>query len=296
MRALFRHGFVPAVLAGALASLVFREELEVLLRARGVRLDGASCVLLGLIALVWVAEQLFPARRDWNVGLLARGPGLGRDLLYLFVVTQFSALAIALSLNPLKDALKASGYGLDLPHLWPTGAPFVAKAGLAFFLVEFASYWLHRAAHRVPLLWQFHSTHHVITQVTGLKALRTHPVENAVFAVVRHLPLLLLGAGASEVVTATTLGGMLGILAHANVDVATGPLGLVVNYPNYHAVHHSCVLEESNSNYGCHTVLFDRIFGTFRSGASHPITPGIEPVGARSLWRELFWPFYHRMS
>lgn len=296
MRALFRHLFIPVLLAAALTSLVFREELDVRLQLLGVRLDGASCVLLTLIWVVWLAEQLVPARADWNAKFFSKEPGLGRDLLYLLVVTQFSALFITLLMNPVKDTLKGVGFGFDVVHLWPSGAPFAAKVALAFFFVEFASYWLHRAAHRVPLLWQFHSTHHVITQVTGLKALRTHPVENAVFAVVRHLPLLLLGAGVSEVVAATTLGGMLGILAHANVDVATGPLGLVVNYPSYHAVHHSCVVEESNSNYGCHTVLFDRVFGTFRAGVSHPLTVGVDPVGPRSLWRELFWPFYRRVS
>ncbi|MFT3710949.1 MAG: sterol desaturase family protein [Archangium sp.] len=293
---LFHVLFVPLLLTAAITAWALREEGQAQLTARGVRLDFASCVLLSLIALIWLAEQRFPARREWNVGLLSTQPGLGRDLLYLFFITQFSALFITLTSTPVKARLAEAGFGFDVPHLWPTTAPFAARVLLAFFIVEFFSYWLHRAAHRVPLLWQFHSTHHVITRVTGLKALHTHPVENVFFYLVRHLPLLLIGAGADEVLSATTFGGMLGILAHANIEVSTRGLGWVVNFPSYHAVHHSAVLAESNSNYGCHTVLFDRLFGTFREAPVEPLTVGVAPVGARSLWQSLIWPFYRRVS
>jgi sterol desaturase/sphingolipid hydroxylase (fatty acid hydroxylase superfamily) len=296
MQRAFHFLFVPLLLTACVTAWAFRAEGQAALTARAVRLDFASCVLLSLIALIWLAEQLFPARREWNVGLFANEPGLGRDLLYLFFITQFSALFITLTSTPLKAALTEHGFGFDTPHLWPTAAPFAAKVALAFFVVEFFSYWLHRAAHRVPLLWQFHSTHHVITHVTGLKALHTHPVENVFFYLVRHLPLLLVGAGADEVIAATTLGGMLGILAHANISVSTRGLGLVVNFPSYHAVHHSAVLAESNSNFGCHTVVFDRLFGTFREAPHEPLQVGVSPVGPRSLWRSLIWPFYRRVS
>lgn len=296
MPRVFHFLFVPVVLSAAVLTFVFRAEAQAELTARGVRLDFASCVLLSLITIIWLAEQIFPARREWNVGLLAPEPGLGRDLLYLFFITQFSTVLITLTSNVLKPRLAEHGFGFDTPRFWPTAAPFAAKVLLAFFAVEFFSYWLHRAAHRFPLLWQFHSTHHVITHVTGLKALHTHPVENVFFYVVRHLPLMLVGAGADEVITATTFGGMLGLLAHANISVSTRGLGLLVNFPSYHAVHHSAVIAESNSNFGCHTVLFDRLFGTFREAPVEPLTVGVAPVGPRSLWRSLIWPFYRRVS
>lgn len=295
MRTLVKYGFVPVVLLAAVGSIVFRAEGLQLLTDRGVRLDYASCVLLSVILFIWLAERFFPADAASNGHLFSPEPGgLRRDLVFLFFITQFSALLITFASSWLKPALSAQGFGFDLPHLWPVEAPFALKVALAFFVVEFFSYWFHRAAHRVPLLWQFHSTHHVITQLNGLKALRTHPVDNVFFYVVRVVPLMLVGAGADEVITATTLGAMLSILAHANVEVSERGLGLLVNLPGYHAVHHSAELVESNSNFGCHTIVFDRLFGTFRP--SKPVVIGVHPVGPRSFWRELVWPFYRKVS
>lgn len=294
--ALIRHGLMPALLVAVGLAWGTREAL-----GRALRMDAASVIFLGLLLLVSLAEHFWPANPAWNYHLL-RDPErgwsrLGRDLLYLFFVTQLSALLVNAVAARLQALVGGWGYGWGRPGLlpWPSAAPAVVRVALAFLLVEFCSYWLHRAAHAWPLLWQFHSTHHVVTALNGLAALRTHPVENACFHVVRHLPLLLLGAGADDVVTATWLGGALGILAHANLAVAEGPLGLVVNFPRYHAFHHSADLAESNTNFGCHTVLWDRLFGTFRCSAGAPAEVGVAPVGVRTLWQELGWPLYRRV-
>lgn len=291
--ALVHHLLVPAVLVLCVTSWILRTEGQQLLTTHAVRLDYASCVLLSLIFSLFLLERLYPARAAWNGHLFSvEGGGLRRDLVYLFVITQFSALLI----NVAATRLKTLGLGFDRPSaFWPGHAPFAVKVVLAFFLVELFSYWLHRAAHRFPLLWQFHSTHHVITQLSGLKALRTHPVENVAFYFARNVPLMLLGAGVEEVLAATTFGAILGILAHANLDVSERGLGLLVNLPGYHAVHHSAELAESNSNFGCHTIAWDRLFGTFRQAAFATLVVGVHPVGTRSIWRELAWPFYRRV-
>ncbi len=294
---MIRYGFVPLVLLASIASIVFRDEGRRALVERGVRVDYASCVLLGLIFFIWLIERLWPADEKSNGHLFSPEPGgLRRDLVFLFFITQFSALLIAFATRWLTPALAGQGFGFDLPHVWPSAAPFGLKVALAFFVVEFFSYWFHRAAHRVPLLWQFHSTHHVITQLNGLKALRTHPVDNVLFYVVRTVPLMLVGAGVDEVVTATTFGAVLGILAHANVSVSERGLGLLVNMPGYHALHHSPELEQSHSNFGCHTIVWDRIFGTFKPSSKVKLPVGVHPVGTRSIWRELVSPFYKRVN
>lgn len=286
---LVHFAFVPVVIAAALASIVFRAEGRAW--AVGTGIDWASVVLLSLIFFIWLIERIWPANAASNGHLFGPEPGgLRRDLVYLFFVTQLSALLIATTVAPLEWAgLRFEGTS----GVWPVRAPFALKVTLAFFVVEFFSYWLHRAAHRFPVLWQFHSTHHVITQLNGLKALRTHPVENLMFYVVRTVPLMLLGAGLDEVSTATLFGAVLGVLSHANVSVSERGLGLLVNLPGYHAVHHSPELSESNSNFGCHTILWDRVFGTFH--APTPALVGVHPVGTRSMWRELAWPFYRKV-
>jgi len=179
--------------------------------------------------------------------------------------------------------------------LWPASLPFAARVALVFLIVELFSYWYHRAAHRFAFLWGFHSTHHVLTVVTGLKALRTHPIDNALFYIPRTLPLVFIGAGAEELLAATWFGCVLGILSHANIDVQDGGLGWFVNLPRFHLVHHSSNLEESNSNFGCHTVLWDRVFGTFRASKGEALI-GVTPVRVRTLWQELIWPFYRSVE
>ena len=281
-RRLFRHLFVPALLVFSLQPWL------VPARARGAAI--AMALLLSMLG-IWMAEQLCPRNPDWNANLLSDGGRgwrrLGRDCLYLFGITQLTAYLLG-AVEPLLRSTVALGH---FGALWPTGAAFPLKVLLAFFAVELCSYWIHRAAHRFRLLWQFHSTHHFVTELNGLKSVRTHPVDNLVFYVCRTLPLLALGAGAEELVAATYFGGVLGILAHANLDVSDRWLGWVLNFPQVHAVHHSAELEQSNSNFGCHTVLWDRVFRTYRDPPA-ALVLGVKPVGPRSLWQELAWPFY----
>ena len=278
--AIFRHAFVPTLLALALGGCWQRGLAERLVKSWSLGIDFVTFALLVAIPIIWLAEQLYPAEPDWNYRLLTSGARgwsrFARDLFYLVYVTLLSALLIKLTASGVHAVVGMPGRLGALVLLWPTGASWPVRVALAFFGVELCSYWLHRAAHLWPILWQFHSTHHVVTELGGLKSLRTHPVDNVLFYVVRTLPLML--------------------LAHANLRLTPGPLGLVVNFPQYHQVHHSADLAESNSNFGCHTVLWDRVFRTFRAKARGPLRIGVHPIGVRSLWQELAWPFYRPVS
>lgn len=296
LRAAFRWGFVPALLLASMASWFFHAAIDRLLIARGSHLDAITAIFLLTLLTIWVAEQIFPARADWNYRLTSVEHAsdwgrLGRDLLYLFVVTQLTALLIKFTAAHVTPTLNAIGIG---HALWPTTAPLPLKVLLAFLLIEFLSYWTHRASHAAPFIWRFHSTHHVITEMNGLKSMRVHPVDNAFFYLARSVPLMLLGAGTEELLTVTYFGSILGVLSHANISVREGWLGWFVNFPRFHEVHHSVVVAEANANFGCHTVIWDRVFGTFRQGALEPLVVGVLPSEPRSIWRELVGPFYRR--
>ena len=49
--------------------------------------------------------------------------------------------------------------------------------GLVFVLSDLVGYFVHRAMHRVPMLWRFHKLHHEATQLSWLDAWRQHPVD-----------------------------------------------------------------------------------------------------------------------
>jgi sterol desaturase/sphingolipid hydroxylase (fatty acid hydroxylase superfamily) len=290
---LVRVAFVPALLAFAISPWLRWAPSSGWQLVSTTSTAATAPVLLTAMFVVWMVEQLYPANPTWNVRPVTDGleglSKLGRDLIYLFGVAQLSALVVG-AIDPF---LRAHVPSLGL---WPTAAPFAVRVALAFFLAELLAYWVHRAAHRFRPLWQFHSTHHVITELNGLKSVRTHPVDNLLFYVGRITPLIVLGAGLDELLAAIYLGGFLGILAHANVNVSDRVLGLLVNFPQVHAVHHSADVAESNCNFGCHTVLWDLVFRTFRHAPQPGLQLGVAPVGPRTLWQELAWPFYRWVS
>jgi sterol desaturase/sphingolipid hydroxylase (fatty acid hydroxylase superfamily) len=293
--------FVPFVLVSATVPWLFPEMLGRASQGAPVASNPMPFVLTMMMLIIWMAEQLYPENPSWNPRPITDGAKawsrLGRDLFYVFGVSLVSAFLIQAIAQRLGSSIEGYGLGFGGARgVWPNQAPGAIRILGAFLLVEFGSYWLHRAAHRFDLLWRFHSTHHVIVELNALKAWRTHPIDNVFFYLIRTLPLMLLGVSLDEVVTVTCLGGILGIVSHANVKVSNPVLGLVVNLPSYHSVHHSSDPAESRLNFGCHTVLWDRIFGTFRRAPKLPLELGVYPVGRRSLWQELAWPFYHSMD
>lgn len=265
MRALFRRLFVPALLVGAVTAWWFQVP--------------SWKVFLGTLAVIFFAEQLFPARREWNYGSGVRAvQRFSRDFFYVMVVTQVSVLLIAF----VSKQLEAVVTPLSSWPVTPLSVP------LAFLVMELCNYLFHRAAHHVPVLWRFHATHHVITELTGVKALRTHPIDNVFFHVVRTVPLMLLGAPADDIVSAIYFGAVLGVLSHANLDLAPGVLGWFINFPRFHAVHHALDARQAQKNFGCHTVLWDRVFRTFDDGSNQPERLGVVRETPRSVWRELY--------
>jgi sterol desaturase/sphingolipid hydroxylase (fatty acid hydroxylase superfamily) len=263
VKQLFRHLFVPTLLIAAGLAWWFHV--------------ASWKVFIATLAVIFIAEQIFPARREWNYGSGVQAvQRFSRDFFYVMVITQISALIIWFVSRKLETLIPSQG-------VWPANPLSVP---LAFLVMELCNYLFHRAAHRVRILWRFHATHHVITELTGVKSLRTHPIDNVLFHVVRTVPLMLLGAPADDIVSATYFGAVLGILSHANLDLAPGVLGWFINFPRFHAVHHALAVKYAN--FGCHTVLWDRVFRTFDDGSNAPEKLGVKTDAPRSVWRELY--------
>ena len=106
------------------------------------------------------------------------------------------------------------------------------------------------------------------------------------------LPMVLLAALTGAPEQATGAAGILllanATLAHANVRMDTPVFNLFVTSSDQHRRHHSVVFEESNTNYACNAILWDRLFGTFSRGPVHQT--GIGPTQP-GLWRMFLLPF-----
>jgi sterol desaturase/sphingolipid hydroxylase (fatty acid hydroxylase superfamily) len=66
--------------------------------------------------------------------------------------------------------------------------------------------------------------------------------------------------------------------AHANVEFNSKIIGWLFTTNSYHFRHHSIVLHESNTNYGCAMIIWDRLFCTFEEGE-----PKEAGIGKRAL-------------
>jgi sterol desaturase/sphingolipid hydroxylase (fatty acid hydroxylase superfamily) len=140
-------------------------------------------------------------------------------------------------------------------------------------------YWVHRSLHTFPRLWWFHAIHHDTPQMHIMKSGRIHFGEEVFNAVLKPIPLLLLGAP-PEVFALVGLWIVFdGNLVHSNIDQ---------RFPSWahwflptvqlHNLHHAQDRRFQDSNYSGSTPIWDVLFGTF----SHPDRCAADPLGLAS--------------
>lgn len=279
-RQLLAFGLVASVLLGTMAVLRGRNRRVALvgLCASGLAvLGGGAAVPLGDIAptpyglgLDWFVVSLFfsallfvplehwlgrkplsPLRPEWRT-----------DLAYYFVghlLVQFVLIAVTSSTTVL-------GALVAMPRLaaWIQGFPVWVQFPLAVLVADLAQASLHRAYHRVGLLWRFHAVHHSSRELDWLAGSRMHLVEILLTRSVVLLPLLVLGFSSATLNAYVILVGLQAVLAHANLGIRFGWLEQVLVLPRYHHWHHARHPDFLDCNYAIHLPLVDRLMGTFR--------------------------------
>lgn len=221
-----------------------------------------TLILTTSIPLVFIAERFAPKKQEW----VLNWKDIAEDIFWVL-----SGLFIWIPLydeyyeTPISDAFTSLREAVDLPiTLAPTSTFGLLAAGLiALVATEFISYWAHRIQHRHMLFWRIHATHHHITKMSVARADRTHPLEFLALNLGGAVMLSLLGASSDVVAIYITVLVTCTRVTHANLPLRPGLMGWIFNTPQYHQLHHSCNYDESNTNYGCVIILWDRLFGTF---------------------------------
>lgn len=248
--------------------------------------DGAMlATLAAVLVMSMLLERLIPAEPTWRLGL---GATLRLAALYLLgLIVTGALIATYESLLPAALAGVRERVGATL---WPAGWPVLAQALVLYFASDLVYYWIHRAIHRWPLLWRMsgHGFHHGFQNLHAINAGVSHPFELVPLA----LPLVLLAVVSGASGEAVNVAGILllsnATLAHANVRMETPLFSALFTCSDQHRRHHSAVFEDSNTNYACNAILWDRVFGTYSRGPVRQT--GIGPTQP-SLWRMFLLPF-----
>lgn len=139
--------------------------------------------------------------------------------------------------------------------------PGVARLVAVFVLADLVGYGVHRAMHRVPVLWRFHAVHHAPRHVSWFDAWRQHPVDFVLHGVAVGLPGALLGASLSDVASVVLLRKAFTTFLHLNVRLG---FGVLLASPDFHRVHHGHAREDFDTNFAGTFPVWDVLFGTHR--------------------------------
>jgi sterol desaturase/sphingolipid hydroxylase (fatty acid hydroxylase superfamily) len=111
-------------------------------------------------------------------------------------------------------------------------------------------------------LWASHENHHTSNSFNWSVALRQTwtPFLAAPF----WLPLPLLGFEPLMVLSVQTASLLYQAFQHTELVGRLGPLGLILNAPGHHRVHHGVEPECWDKNFGGVLIIWDRLFGSFQ--------------------------------
>lgn len=177
----------------------------------------------------------------------------------------------------------------DFSWGWSASVPVWAQVVLAFLVVDFTDYWIHRMMHR-PFFWPVHVIHHAPEHLSGWTYFRSHPLQYVPFRI-RSLAMLPLGFSPEALFINPVFHWVLVTYAHSDWKFNIGFLKYVLNNPHFHRWHHSSHPEAIDKNFSTILPVWDWLFGTLympKGVDAHSLGVAGIPEG---LWAQVWYPF-----
>lgn len=183
------------------------------------------------------------------------------DLFYYLVSSLMVQVLTFLTFLPAKSILAVA----PLAHVraWVVTLPFVVQFIAIMFLTDMVQYWVHRAFHRVPWLWKFHSVHHSARSMDWMAGARMHFMEILVLRSMTVIPMYVLGFSAAAMNTYIFVVYLYSTFVHANLSWRFPVLEKILVTPRFHHWHHGIEEAAVDVNFSIHFPLLDKIFGTY---------------------------------
>ncbi|SFL95064.1 sterol desaturase family protein [Marinobacter zhejiangensis] len=212
---------------------------------------------LVILALVFIPlERAFP--KDPQQKVLRKG--WVTDLKYFMVSHLGIQLISFFTIIPIQVYLhQASEWELQQ---WVSAQPIWLQFIAILLVVDFGTYWIHRAMHEIPALWKIHAVHHSTEQMDWLASSRLHIFEILANRFAGYLPIFILGFAPSAVYAYLVFVSFHAIFIHANVRFRFPVLRWILATPEFHHWHHSSEDEAVDKNYAGFLPVYDVLFRT----------------------------------
>lgn len=216
-------------------------------------------LIIGLLVVFFTLEQVTTTPFRFK----QRGKHLLENSLFQIVLTGLNIFFVAIQVYSI-EWLNAQEIGL----FYLVALPFWVKMILGVVLYDLTTYWVHRASHKVPLLWRLHRVHHSDTTMDSSTTLRFHPLELVlIYQTGNILTAGLFGTDVNSMVLYYFIIYIFLFLEHSNLRYPkwlNNTLGLVFVMPDHHRVHHQQEQFYTDSNFADIFIIWDRLFGTFK--------------------------------
>ncbi|MFB2921686.1 sterol desaturase family protein [Aerosakkonema funiforme] len=138
---------------------------------------------------------------------------------------------------------------------------------LSFLILDVYLYFWHRLMHTLPVAWRFHRVHHTEMEMNISTAYRFHTIEVLVSNLPKVFLIWLFGIEPIHTFMYELLFTIVVVFHHSNWNLPYKVdkfLSYLIVTPNYHRIHHSQIVKETNSNYASLLSVWDRIFKSYR--------------------------------
>jgi sterol desaturase/sphingolipid hydroxylase (fatty acid hydroxylase superfamily) len=216
-------------------------------------------LIIGLLVVFFTLEQVSTTPFRFK----QRGKHLLENSLFQIVLTGLNIFFVAVQVHSI-EWLNTQQIGL----FYLVEFPFWVKLILGVVLYDLTTYWVHRASHKVPLLWRLHRVHHSDTTMDSSTTLRFHPLELVlIYQTGNIITAGLFGTDVNSMVVYYFIIYIFLFLEHSNLRYPkwlNNTLGIVFVMPDHHRVHHQQEQFYTDSNFADIFIIWDRLFGTFK--------------------------------
>lgn len=213
-----------------------------------------------LVLVIVAASEYFWPRRILVLQRIKRWPtNFGIGFLNAILI-----YALPISLTAFAIIAKRNGWVFfSLVYLTDTITIIVS-----IIILDLVIYIQHVIFHKIPILWRLHRTHHTDTEFDVSTALRFHPVEILISLGIKLSVIAILGIPPEAVLLFEIILNASAMFNHGNLHLPQWLdkwLRYIIITPDMHRVHHSPIIQETNSNYGFNISLWDRLFRTYHA-------------------------------